>query len=274
MKSIIAAWAGALGLALSSAAHEFWLEPAKFNPTPGEIVQVALFVGERFAGEPFVRDDAHFRRFELLTNVGASKVLGRSGAAPAGMTRLTTPGLGILVYESHPRLSELAAERFEAYLREEGLESIIPQRAALGEAQKAGSEAYSRCAKSILYSGAPQPLAGFDRVVGLTLEIIPLENPVIQPAANFLPVRVLFRGQPLPDARVVAINRGGPSQLRETRTNAAGEARVPLDRDGVWMLTTIHMTRAPTAAEADWESYWSSLTFETTRPATDAAAAP
>lgn len=42
------------------------------------------------------------------------------------------------------------------------------------------------------------------RLVGDLLEIVPLQNPANVRVDKVLPVRVLFRGEPLPDATVVA----------------------------------------------------------------------
>lgn len=261
MRGIWRCWMGALGLAVAAQAHQFWIEPSTFEPAAGEIVRVSVFVGERFAGEPFARDGTHIKRFELVTDAGAAKVIGRSGATPAGMARMSNDGLGILVYESNPRVSELPANRFETYLREEGLESVIAQRAARGESQAAGTEAYHRCAKSIVKCGSGSG-SGFDREVGLPLEIIPLNNPLAWSSEKPLRVRVLFEGKPLAGARLVAMNRSAPQQHVELRTSDAGEAEIVINRDGEWLLTTIHMIRAASAADTDWVSYWSSLTFD------------
>jgi hypothetical protein len=35
-----------------------------------------------------------------------------------------------------------------------------------------------------------------------------------------------------------------------------------MEEPGVWMITTIHMVRAAAGLDAEWESFWASLTFE------------
>lgn len=35
-----------------------------------------------------------------------------------------------------------------------------------------------------------------------------------------------------------------------------------LTEPGAWLFTTIHMIPAPEGLDADWESFWASLTFE------------
>ena len=44
------------------------------------------------------------------------------------------------------------------------------------------------------------------------------------------------------------------------RTDAKGEALVPIARGGLMTLRLTHMTR-PKAADYEWESFWATLTF-------------
>ena len=45
------------------------------------------------------------------------------------------------------------------------------------------------------------------------------------------------------------------------RTDRNGRVTFALD-SGVWMIKAVHMVPAPPASGADWESFWSSLTFK------------
>ena len=51
-----------------------------------------------------------------------------------------------------------------------------------------------------------------------------------------------------------------------------GRVRFKLPRTGMWMIKAVHMIEAPAGADADWVSYWASLTFEIREAATSGPA--
>ncbi len=70
-----------------------------------------------------------------------------------------------------------------------------------------------KCAKSIV--GALESsmksntkLTGFDRSLGQVLEVVPLKDPTMLAVGDSLPIQILFKGSPLPDAMVSVIPRG------------------------------------------------------------------
>ena len=50
-------------------------------------------------------------------------------------------------------------------------------------------------------------------------------------------------------------------------TDATGHVTLPIDRDGAWLVRTVHMITGAQAGvpEVDWDSYWVSLAFHTAR---------
>jgi uncharacterized GH25 family protein len=74
---------------------------------------------------------------------------------------------------------------------------------------------------------------------------------------------VLHEGKPLADALVVAMLRGDGSVRLTTRSDARGAFSFELPRGGVWLIKSVHMIKASFFSEADWDSLWASLTFET-----------
>lgn len=276
-------------------AHEFWIEPETHRPLAGKVFRVALHHGERFAGEVVPRDERKIRRFVALPGPGAESgadtpVVGRSGG-PHSLARVVAPGPHIIVYESCDQTSVLPADRFEAYLREEGLDAIIRQRAQRGESDRPGRETYTRCAKSLVLSspaGAAGDCDACDRAVGLPLEIIAGRVPHTVAERGSSPsqpllLEVRYAGQPLPDAELVAVNRADPARLLRVTTDAKGQAAIPLPSAGRWMITTIHMVRVEPhaasdeqrpAAPGDWHSYWASLAFEISAPHDGGAPSP
>lgn len=252
----------ACALAAPASAHEFWLMPETFEPAVGVPSGVRLFVGDGFEkGQPYPRNPLHIKEFKAVSKT-VSEIGGSPGADPAGRFTPTAPGVLALVYRSTPSELTLAAGRFEAYLRAEGLEHVSRQRAAAGASAEPGREAFSRCAKSLVrVAGAGDE--GFDRRVGLDLEIVPLEPPFELQAGAKLPLLVLWQGEPVSGARLRAFVEGRPELTTELRTGADGTAVVTVAGPGVWMLSTVHMEPAAPDSGVDWQSTWSSLTFRT-----------
>jgi hypothetical protein len=247
----------ALGAAPLSA-HDMWIEPSTFSPEVGELVAVRLRVGQDLLGDPLPRDPALVNQFVVEDALGRKPVVGRPGADPAGVLRVAAPGLLIVGYSSNPSRVEMSAEKFDQYLKEEGLDAVAAVRARRGQTG-AVRELFSRCAKSLLGPGSQ--IEG-DRSLGFTLELVAERNPARLNAGQELPVRLTYENRPLSGALVVAINRLDPSKKLSARSDQDGRVRFRLPRGGMWLIKAVHTVEAPAAADAEWVSYWASLTFE------------
>jgi uncharacterized GH25 family protein len=251
--------AGALAVPLR--AHDFWIEPSTFRPELQSAVSARLMVGQNFRGEPVPRNPALILKFFLASAAGEVPLAGRSGDDPAGTVVISAPGLQALAYRSSNSAVSLEPQKFEDYLREEGLERIVAERARRGDSQKPSRELFSRCAKALLYAGPLGP-AGEDRELGLTLELRAEKNPYGLRAGSELPVRLLYEGKPLAGALVTAVPYGRAQDKLSQRTDRKGRVHLHLPYGGVWLVKSVHMVPAPPDAGADWESLWASLTFE------------
>ena len=110
-------------------AHDMWIEPATFAPQLGQIVSVKLRVGQDLLGDPLPRDPALINQFVVEDGEGRKPVVGRDGSDPAGFVRVATPGLMVIGYRSNPSSVELPPEKFNQYLKDEGLDAIAAIRA-------------------------------------------------------------------------------------------------------------------------------------------------
>jgi uncharacterized GH25 family protein len=247
-----------LSIGASLSAHDFWIEPSSYSPDVGAVVRVSLRVGQDFAGDPVPRNAAAITSFFLVGPDGRHDVPGRDGMDPAGLFRVATAGALLIGYRSGPSPVTLDAAKFEQYLREEGLEHVIAARAKSDQSQAPGREIFSRSVKTLLRAGTPGA-GGYDRVLGLTLELIPERDPSALPADGRLPVRVLYGGKPLAGVLVSAISRD--RRRVSARSDANGRAVLPIE-SGEWLVKTVHMLAAPQNSGADWESIWASLTFD------------
>jgi hypothetical protein len=241
-------------------AHDFWIEPSTFNPEPGRAVGIRLRVGQDLMGDPVARDPALLRQFVVEESGRRSDVAGRNGADPAGVLRVASPGLLVVGYLSNASAVELKAEQFERYLKEEGLDAVLAERARGKQSGEPVRELFARCAKSLLLAGAPDGRQR-DRTLGFPLELTAERNPYVLAPGEDLPVRLTYGNLPLGGALVVAMNRLDPSQKQSARTGPDGRVRFRLRPGGMWLVKAVHMIPAPAGSGARWASYWASLTF-------------
>jgi hypothetical protein len=242
-----------------------WIEPATFSPQAGEIVAVRLRVGQDLLGDPLPRDPALVNQFIVEDAGGRKPVVGRDGADPAGFVRAAAPGLLVIGYSSNPSRVELAADKFNQYIKDEGLDAVAALRAHRNELGAAAHEMFSRCAKSLVLAGSPSEMQG-DRQLGFTLELVAERNPYTLRAGQDLPVRLTYQNRPLAGALVVAMNRLNPSEKLSARTDSDGRVRLRIRPGGMWLIKSVHMIPAPAGSGAEWASFWASLTFGADAP--------
>jgi len=250
-------------------AHEYWLAPSTFRAGAGDTVLIGALAGEGFVGErkPF----SSGRALRLLVRAGREldlRPVARGGDTTWARFAPADRGGLLFGYESDFATITLDAATFERYLADEGLDGPLAARRARGDGGP-GRERYRRSAKSWL-AGTDAERA--TKPLGLPCEIVPLSVPG---DGRRLPVRVLFEGKPLAGALLNAWRQplstdGRPLDpvRRDTvrvawsgRTDGRGEAVVPVEDAGEWLLGVVHMVPSRDPAAADWESSWGSLTF-------------
>src|SRR5262249_32041515 len=148
---------------------------------------------------------------------------------PAGFVKVPSAGFLVIGYRSNRSAITLEPEKFEKYLGDEGLDAVLEARAARNERGKPGNEGYSRCAKSLVAgggSGGP----GFDRVVGLTLELVAESDPQKLAAEGKMRLRLLHEGRPLAKALVKMTLFDDPTATLSSRTGKDGRVSFPVAR--------------------------------------------
>ncbi len=248
-------------LAAPAGAHEYWIEPASFRPSVGQKVPLRLVVGQDFRGESQIFLPALFDRYAVVGPGGEQVVTGTAGDDPAGHFTPTRLGLHVVVFHSNLATVNFDSRaEFERYLDKEGLEHVrsLPDYERLVN-RKIIRERYSRNAKSLVNVG---PATVADRVVGLPLELVAERNPAVGGQHGDFPVRLMHKGKPLSGALVIAFQRTSPVTRITARTDANGRALLPLRKPGLWLVSAVHLAPAPRLAREEWESRWTSLTFE------------
>lgn len=251
-------------LALPLLGHDLYLMPQRFRPAAGAMVTIAFHNGDDFP------DPDRAPKPENLLDVSLH---GAKGSTP--MRNLRTEGkvlladvtveagTSLLSARTKPNLIELQPGKFEEYLRHEGLTQVLRWRAEHHEGETAGRERYSKYVKSLVVAGAS---TGFYRhPVGYPIEIMPEADPALLQAGGELPIQVIFRGKPAADLQVEMawLPPGGKATRQAAgRTDGEGRLRIPIGSKGIWKLHTVMMERCAEPSVADWESFWSSFTFE------------
>lgn len=247
-----------------AAAHEFWMLPKAFVLPPGSATELSLAVGENFVGEPVAFSPAlvaALRQYAAGQSADLRARVPARAPAPALALPLQQPGTHLVAFDTHPSQVVLAADKFHAYLHEEGLDFVIRQREAAGTAARPARERFRRNVKTLLQVG-DKPDDTFAVRTGQRLELAPLANPYSLAPGDDLGFQVLFDGKPLANALVKAWHRrGAQTVIIRTVTDAQGRVAVTLPWAGSWMLSVVHMVPVTDSKEHDWDSFWGNLTF-------------
>ncbi len=245
--------------------HEFWLHAAPFSPSTGGSSDISLHLGEFYVGELVGVTAAHAASIKLVNAAGIQDL---TAQAPTGSMlrslRLTTPrpGAQVLAYDSHPSVVTLSTDKFHAYLNEEGLGAVIRQREAAQMATTEGRERFRRHAKAILKVGGRSDATAM-AATGQKLEIVPLVDPLQASAGGMISFEVRWESRALAGVLVKAWHRrGDQTVVVRTVTDPQGRVRLELPFAGAWMLSAVHMVPVTGVPDIDWDSHWSSLSFE------------
>jgi hypothetical protein len=253
-----------LGLAVPAGAHDLWLLADPPSVAAGASLHLKAATGMQFpeslsAVAPDRVDgfwvlDAALRRHEVSGARAEGKLLRAD-------VQLAAPGVALAALAIKPRTLELTATEFNEYLEHDGLPQILERRRARGELEKGARESYAKYAKAIVAVGEGGARDLATRPAGLRLEIVPLRDPGGVGAGEELPVQVLFEGRPLEGVYVYALAAGAEGYIDGHRTDGDGRTAVPLPAGGLMSLHCIHMRPHADAGEADWESFFATVSF-------------
>ncbi len=259
----------ALTLLLASTplvAHDFWIQPQRFQAAPGAPVAMTFQVGHAAARERWGRldriillqDFASGRRNDLRADL-------RNDGGPADVvTRFAAPGLHVIAMQSNYATSSLPSIRFNDYAKLEGLTPILAARQRTGTSNQAGRERYSRRAKALIQVGAQTAAnsAQATRALGFKLEIVPERNPYALGASRLLPVLVMYNGRRLPGATVKLTNLEFDAKpLATAITDRNGRATFRVPAVGSWLVNVLWSEAVRGDPNVEFDTTFSSLTF-------------
>jgi uncharacterized GH25 family protein len=260
MKKTSAALFTFLFVSFIALSHEFWLEPQKFLLSIGEKIGFRVFVGENFTGE-----EVDFTKFEVskFTHHSATGLQNTKGNLTeqnlSDFLKFDAEGNHLIAFNNSNKDIELEADKFNEYLKDDGLDNVLAFRKKHGQLNKKGTEKYQRCAKTLLQVGSIHDNT-YKINTGMKLEIIPEQNPYTNDKS--LTFKILFDNKPLKNALVVVWQKEiEKPNKRNFRSNASGKVTFSFEQKGVWMVSCVNMVPHIKPNEADWQSYWGSYTF-------------
>ena len=264
VRSCVALFLVAFTIAAPVYSHDLWIVPGKFTVQPGEKIRIFINSGDTFPVSDALLNVG--RIGNLTFHPASSEGIEITSFAADGMSltaemTATEPGTVALTLALEPRVIRLKAEEFNQYLADEGLSALLALREASGESNEPVVERYTKWAKALLSVGDESD----DRWAepkGLKLEVVPHAPPRTLRRGATLPFVVLFEGKPLPEVTVVGGRAGTPANRVRTVTDSNGAATVVLQEAGWWYLRALHVIQLRDDPEAQWESFWTTITFE------------
>lgn len=254
-------------------AHDLWLIPGRYRLDVGESTRIFINNGDVFPEAVTLLAEPRIAGLWLFAGgerrlVTERRVDGRSLTFDFDAVQ---PGIYTLALETRPRRVRLNADDFQDYLEEEGLSVALELREELGETEQAAVERYTKWAKTyVTVMGADEESAAWAEPVGHRIEIVPMTNPTRVEAEEELSFKVLFEDEPLEGVTVVGGRAGRAEREIEAVTGEDGIATVSVVSSGRWYLRALHMVRLEEGEDAQWESFWCTLTFEVSPRASSA----
>jgi uncharacterized GH25 family protein len=241
--------------------------PDTFTLAKGQVFVVSLHNGDSFPESEVAPVLDRVKDMRVVSAKGWVEVehLETAGKVVQGKVTLPWSSSSIITARTSPHAFELQAAEFEAYLKEEGLFQVIQWRHDHRQETPLGRERYRIC-KSLITRSESRVKVRDNWLVGLELEIVPEKSPENLKPGGAVSLQVLFRGEPAKDLQVEAawagIGAGSGKTTVLGRTDKSGRLVASLPSPGKWRFHTVRMERCEEPSVADWESYWSSLTFE------------
>jgi len=251
------------GLSVAAHGHEVWGNAAHTHG--GEVLKAELGYGHYPELEPIAADRLSLfpKPLQLLTPQGKIDLVRRGQHNYQFETpRVVADGSYLLLAQYRPTFWSRNAAGWQRQNLTQMKDATYCEQTSM----------FGKAVVNLGHESASKEL--ISRPVGDLLEIVPLENPANVRVGEVLPVRVLFRGEPLPDATVVATfdgfshrdpadksHRLEPQAFSDT-TRADGTVGVIPLRQGSWKVRVVHKTDFADQAVCGQLAAYTTLTFE------------
>ncbi|UWR24162.1 DUF4198 domain-containing protein [Sulfitobacter sp. S190] len=257
-----------MAIAETAAAHEFWIEPSKYQVESNAAFEADLRNGEKFRGIRQSFFPNRNTRIEIVMGDRVIPVEGRMGDRPAiAIDAPAQDGLLIAVHEAAPnQITYKTWEKFLKFADHKDFSDAASDHEARGWAKENFKETYTRHSKSLIAVGDG---AGMDRALGLATEFVALDNPYDAGFDGVMEVALFYEGAPRADAQIEVYEKptgdDGEAVVSIVRTDAAGRAEVPVKPGMEYLFDAVVLRPAADAKTVDagpvWETLWAALTF-------------
>lgn len=242
--------------------HEYWLESERFWLKLNEEVFIKPMVGENYMGEHVDFEKLKPKKFDIYSKNNIKKattVADNQGFASCKLS-FNKAGNYLVALNNENKYLELEAEKFNEYLKEEGLDDILEMRKSRGELSKNSREYYQRCVKTLLQVGDIKDNT-FAKNTGMRLELIPNKNPY-QKDLKSIGFQVLFDNKPVSNALILVWQKNkDKTTVKKLSADTKGKVLFDISQNGRWMVSSVKMIPFENSSEADWQSFWASYTF-------------
>jgi len=249
-------------LTTAALAHDTWLLPDRFNISPQESVTLDLTSGMAF---PALETGPKRERVESAKCrlAGQTFEISDIAAGPKSLvfkSELPNPGIATFWVKLPPKSIELKPEEVQEYLDEIDAPASVRKQWTEME-PKRWVELYSKHQKTCVRVGEPPASDhSWAEPVGVALEIVPEKDPTALREGEELSVQVLKDSKPFGDFALNAV-AAGETKGETRKTDGTGRVAFRLNKAGRWLLRGTDV-RKSTRTEADWESDFTTLTFE------------
>jgi hypothetical protein len=254
-------------LALLLTSHDYWFSAEKYILKKGDTLTLHLLVGDDLtAEEERVTQRYKTTKFRLHTAGGVENLLPAlpDSTLPVLRKKMTFTGLGLISMERNFSKIALPDSQFHRYLIHEYLIDALDAREKPGRKHATERERYARGLKALVQVGTPSTTdRTFAKRLGHRLELVPSQNPYLLKPGAQLEARLFFEGKPRAKKVVMALHKELDGKFTEliTYTDEEGFARFKLPYRGQWVLRTVHLRPCEGCSDADWESFWTALSF-------------
>lgn len=242
-------------------AHEFWIEPERYQVATDENLVARFRNGEELEGVSLGYFDRSSQRYEVIADGRAMPVTPRLGDNPALDVPAPGAGLVVVVHETTPSFVTYKTwEKFQKFADHKDFAGWRVQHEALYFPDPPFKERYTRHAKALIAVGDG---AGADAQAGLLTEFVALTNPYAPGFDGVMRVQLHYGAVLRAGAQVEVFDRAPDDSVTITlhTTDADGIAAVPVTPGHEYLFDAVVLEPSPPDAGAVWDTYWAALTF-------------
>jgi uncharacterized GH25 family protein len=238
-------------------AHDLWIGLDHYDQKKGDTAKAFLHMGHSLPFSDFARPEK-MNDFFYLEPTGKKKDVGLKKYDPESFFNEVGVDLNI--------------QKEGTYLAACTMKPVFISETPEGYKRKSKKELTDAIscrhveffAKAIFYAGKPDG-STYKTVLGHAIEMIPQKDPCLLKAGDYLPIKVLFKGEPLAGEYVYATYLGFSTREEyafTAKTGAAGIVNIRITEPGIWWVKIPLKKAREDKSECDVDQYAAIMTFE------------